>query len=119
MNIILIGLFGSLGVMLRHLIGQLINFQSSLLSPILISNILGCLLFGFFSQYIDSKSNWQAILLIGLCGGLTTFSSFIMEVLKLLKTNQFLNAFLYIFLSVTLGILIIWLGSLIGQVSTK
>ena len=40
---------------------------------------------------------------VGFLGAFTTFSTFELEIWGLIKENQFLTAFLYLFLSVALG----------------
>ena len=77
-------------------------------------NLLGCLLIGFLSAYFLLRSDLPLVLRAGLTmvvlGGLTTFSSFSLEVLRLLEAGQFGVAVGYLLSSVVGGLLAAWLG---------
>jgi fluoride exporter len=84
-------------------------------------NIIGCFLIGLFYG-ISERGNimtaeWRMFLTVGFCGGFTTFSTFAIENLALLKDNSIFNLALYISLSVFVGILATYLGNLIIKVS--
>ncbi len=80
-------------------------------------NVTGCLLIGLFFG-LSEKGNlvspeWRILLTAGFCGGFTTFSTFSFETLSLLKEGEYAYALLYIFLSVLVGLLAVWLGALL------
>jgi CrcB protein len=54
-------------------------------------------------------------LMVGICGGYTTFSSFSWQTLQLVQERQWLYAGGNILLSVTLCMIAVWLGYLIGS----
>ena len=94
MQVLLILIFGSVGVLLRYLISQGVGADSPYFfwSTICV-NITGSLLIGIF--YAAQNSGSQLIpmslyipLKVGLLGGLTTFSSFSLDTLKLLQSGQ-------------------------------
>ena len=60
-------------------------------------------------------------LMIGICGGYTTFSSFSLQTLNLLREREWLYAGGNVLLSVVLCMIAVWLGFLLGSVfnSTK
>jgi fluoride exporter len=66
------------------------------------ANIIGCALMGIFYYYIVEKQLWPAplkpFLMVGFLGALTTFSSYVMEVLVLWQSAQNL-ALIYLFSS--------------------
>jgi CrcB protein len=76
--------------------------------------VLGSFLIGFLLG-ISEKSpiltvELRMFLMVGLCGGFTTFSSFSSENLMLMRNGQFLPLFLYTGLSILLGFTAVYLG---------
>lgn len=107
MNFLAVFIGGGLGSLLRYILG--IVFQKSNLSlPIatLIANIIACLIFAisfkFFAQKFDSTISFKLFLLTGVCGGLSTFSTFSYETFALLKQGNTLWAFINIIVSLVL-----------------
>jgi CrcB protein len=54
--------------------------------------------------------------MIGICGGYTTFSSFSLQTLNLLRGREWLYAGGNVILSVVLCMIAVWLGYLLGSV---
>ena len=79
-----------------------------------IVNIVGCFLFGAFLGWLEKNNcltpNMRALLLVGFCGGFTTFSTFSDELFQMSSLNEWLWFAVYLILSVVLGILFVWLG---------
>ena len=120
-NILLIGLGGSIGSIARYFVSRLNNQIEWLSIPIgtLAVNVIGSFLIGFLIG-ISEKSpiltvELRMFLMVGLCGGFTTFSSFSGENLMLMRNGQFLPLFLYTGLSILLGFTAVYLG----YISTK
>lgn len=81
-------------------------------------NIIGCLLIGFISALpIGNGLSVQSKLFLttGLCGGFTTFSTFINESTLLLKTDNPLFLSLYILSSLAVGMIAVVIGNWLGR----
>ena len=120
-QLLLIGTGGFIGSVARFLISRLNTRIEWFSIPIgtLTVNVLGSLLIGFLIG-ISEKSpvltvEWRMFLMVGLCGGFTTFSSFSGENLVLMKNGQILPLLLYTGLSIFLGFIAVYLG----YISTK
>ncbi len=85
----------------------------------LVVNVSGSLLMGFIYVLLVDKFNasaeWRAVLLIGLLGGFTTFSSFSMETFNLLEAGEIVKAFMNVMLSVVVCLAATWLGVVVGR----
>lgn len=115
-NILLVGLGGFIGSMARYFILKH-NTEWSIASiPVgtLIVNVLGCLIVGIILG-VSAKHNFlsneiRLFLVVGICGGFTTFSTFALENFLLFENGQLFSAFTYISLSVILCIAAVFLG---------
>lgn len=77
MTILLVGLGGALGAVLRYVAGHLVDGRMPLGTVAV--NIVGSFLLGLFSGLgLDGAS--VAFLGTGFCGALTTYSSFVVQV---------------------------------------
>jgi CrcB protein len=86
----------------------------------LIVNISGCFLMGFLFTLLIERfdgigPHLRSLLLIGLLGGYTTFSSFSIETLNLFENNAPLTGMTNILLSVILCLTATWLGVMGGR----
>jgi CrcB protein len=120
-SLLLIGLGGGLGSIARFLVSRLGSRIDWLSMPVgtLIVNVAGSLLIGFLIG-ISEKSpiltvELRMFLMVGLCGGFTTFSSFTGENLMMVRNGQVLPFLLYTALSLLLGFTAVYLG----YISTK
>ncbi|MDL2290216.1 fluoride efflux transporter CrcB [Paludibacteraceae bacterium OttesenSCG-928-F17] len=116
-NILLVGLGGGVGSILRYLASYFTVKSHSGLFPLstFTVNIIGCFLIGILMGFILKSTALQEelrlLLVVGFCGGFTTFSAFSYENLKLWQSGEYWILILYTLLSVLIGLLMVWLGN--------
>ena len=71
------------------------------------------LLIAFFQKTNSFHTTISLFFITGICGGFTTFSSFSVESISLIRNQQIVVAILYILLSVVIGLLATYFGYLI------
>jgi CrcB protein len=105
-----IGIGAAAGANGRYLLGQAVanRFGSGFPYGTLIVNVSGSLLIGglmvLLSDHLLLDTRWRLLLVVGLLGGYTTFSSFSYEVITLLQQDRWLPAAAYAGLSVGLSL---------------
>jgi fluoride exporter len=83
-------------------------------------NVIGSFVIGLFFALtgpggrFDVSSDARIFVMVGLCGGFTTFSSFSLQTLMLMQDGHMLRAGAYILGSVALCLCFVWLGSLLA-----
>ena len=85
---------------------------------ILSVNVIGSFLIGFcwsLAEDYNFSVNTRAFLFTGLFGGFTTFSSFALDTMSLMKTGDYKLAFINILASNILGLIAVFLGLLLGK----
>jgi CrcB protein len=118
-SILLVGLGGFLGSVLRYLVAVLFagQFSSSFPFATFAVNVAGCFLIGILFALSDRGNiltpEWRVFLTTGFCGGFTTFSTFSYESLKLLQDGELLYLSLNVVLSVVIGFAATYIGILL------
>lgn len=117
LNIISIFIGGGIGAVSRYLIGFNLakHFEINLPLSTFLVNILGSFIIGFlyflFIEKADINPAMKLALTVGFCGGLTTFSTFSLELFEMIGNHQIFHAFSYIILSVTICLLMTAIGA--------
>jgi CrcB protein len=112
---------GGCGALLRYFLTLLIDQLAGKSFPYgtLMVNIIGALLIGVLSELILQKyklgPNWSGLVLIGLLGAFTTFSTFSLEILGLLQNRQFILAGGYVLASVVICLGAAWVGIVLAR----
>ena len=107
MTILAIALGGAGGSVLRYVIGGFFQRTSHSGFPVgtLSVNVIGCLAIGILVQHfmnLEPSSALRGLLVVGFCGGFTTFSAFSHETIGLVYGGAYMKAALYTALSVVL-----------------
>ena len=120
-NFFLVAIGGGLGAMLRYAASLLIRTDSHFPLATLLINIAGSFFIGsIMALGVRSSANiseaGKLFWATGICGGFTTFSAFSYENLQLFQLGRYNLAFVYIMLSVLLGLSATWIGFKLFQV---
>lgn len=113
-----IGLGSALGGMARYWSSGLVAVQFGESFPFgtLFVNVLGSFLIGVIATLTapDGRlfvgTEMRQFLMLGILGGYTTFSSFSVETLELMRGGEWFRAGALVILSVALCLLAVWLG---------
>ena len=108
----------ALGASLRFFISGVVGRRVGETFPwgTLIVNVLGSFIIGFFGTLTapDGRlfvgATTRQMVMVGMCGGFTTFSSFSLQTMALWQDGEILRAGANIGLSVVLCLVAVWLG---------
>ena len=116
-EILIVGVGSFAGGALRYILSVWLSKLGRLWAfpiGIMVINILGCFLIGVLYGYFKSKATTDPVLplllMTGVLGGFTTFSTFSFETVQLLQQNEWLKAALYVVGSIGLGVVVCYLG---------
>ena len=116
---------GAIGSMARYGIGNVVSEKFGVAFPwgTVVINVTGSFLIGILGAVTapEGKMTPQSrvlatqLLITGVCGGYTTFSSFSLQTLNLLRDREWFYAGGNMLLSVMLCMIAVWLGYLLGS----
>ena len=124
-RIVIVAIGGAIGAVARYGIGMMINSVWPIRFPLgtFVINITGSFIIGAFLTIFENRSvvpatlyNWEIwanlrlLIAVGFVGAYTTFSTFEYETLKLIEEDRTGTAILYLILSITVGLISVWLG---------
>jgi fluoride exporter len=109
-------LAGALGTLARYWLSGWVarRYGEAFPAGTLVVNLVGCFAIGFIYHLSEERALLDPILrtalMLGLLGAFTTFSSFGMQTVNLLRDGEFLWAALYVTVSNLAGIFLAWAG---------
>lgn len=116
LNLLAVAIGGAIGACTRYLVSGWAagRFGAEFPMGTLIVNIVGCFIIGVFltltTERLIVSPYWRLVVAVGFLGGLTTFSSFGYETLRLVEEADILPAFLNVALNLGVGLGATWLG---------
>lgn len=116
-TLLLVGAGGFVGSILRYLVSvwmMPLSERTGLPLGTLAVNVVGSLAIGFLLSWCQTRME-HLLLIVGLCGGFTTFSTFSLEVVNLLRAGTYGSAVFYIAASLCLSVLAVWAGMYAGD----
>ncbi|WP_418957114.1 fluoride efflux transporter CrcB [Streptomyces tritici] len=110
MNWLLVLAGGAVGAPLRYLVDRAVQTRHGRAFPwgTLTVNVAGSFVLGLLTGVSSAQA--QLLLGTGLCGALTTYSTFSYETLKLYESGARRHAAANVLGSVAAGLLAVWLG---------
>ncbi|EPE2230957.1 fluoride efflux transporter CrcB [Cronobacter turicensis] len=115
---------GGIGSVIRWAISNRLNSLFPLLPPgTLVANVLAGLIIGFatlfFVKYVHDDGALKLMITTGLCGGLSTFSTFSEEVFSHLQASHYLAAATEVTVHVVLSLLAVYVGFFFASLMTR
>jgi CrcB protein len=121
-RVLLVGLGGFVGSILRYLMSGLAQNAAPMTSfPVgtLVVNVVGCLAVGVLAQLGEARGfltpDKRALLVVGFLGGFTTFSAFANESVNAIRDGAFAIAFANVALNVGMCLVAVWAGRLLAH----
>jgi len=117
-NYLWVALGGALGSVARYWCSGLMARAVGETFPwgTLLVNVVGSFIVGLFATLTGIDGRWfvpseaRVFVMVGICGGYTTFSSFSLQTLSLAREGEWLGVGANIVLSVVLCLVSVWLG---------
>jgi fluoride exporter len=120
-NLIIVFIGGGLGSLARYGIGKTLSGWPSIFPfGTLTANILACLILGTFSGWAifrsaDVVATSRLFVVVGFCGGFSTFSSFSNETIQLFLNDRWVEAALNIIVSIIACLAATFFGMWLGK----
>lgn len=120
-RMLLVGLGGFVGTLCRYWLSGFIAKRYGETFPLgtLVVNAIGCFIIGFLFYFFYDRSlttpTARTVVLIGVIGGFTTFSSYGLQTFTLLRDGEVFLALVNVLASNVLGLALVWLGYVLAK----
>lgn len=119
-DILVVAAGGAVGASLRYLTSVVVPlvFGGRLVVATAIVNLLGCFLIGILWTVLQASQfdrRISLLLLVGVLGSLTTFSTFAFEGFELMSSGRIAIGLLYMVASNIVGVALVALGVVVGR----
>lgn len=122
MQLLIIGVGGFIGTVLRYVIGGMVQGgagDSLFPSATLTINLLGCFGIGLLAELSEARgfltAEMRGFLMVGILGGFTTFSTFANETVNAVRDGAMAIALVNVLASVGLGLIGVWAGRVVAH----
>lgn len=120
-NIIAIAMGGAIGALFRYwvstgvynLLGR--DFPYGTLAVNVIGSFVMGVMYVYLIERLSDTSMLRAMIIIGLLGAFTTFSTFSIETLQLFENGEVIKTMLNILLSVVVCLIAVWSGVVLAR----
>jgi len=122
---LLVATGGALGSVMRFWLNGVVSHRFGETFPwgTLFVNVIGSCVIGILAALLlpggrvsaEAEAVVTPFLMVGICGGFTTFSAFSLQTLNLIREREWLYAGGNILVSVILCLIAVWLGFLFGS----
>lgn len=120
-QLLFVALGGGVGSCFRYLVSLWFskNFTGTFPWGTFVVNITGCFLIGFLMDAVSRdaslENDLRLLLVVGVCGGYTTFFTFSAENLRLFENGNYVTLTVYVLASVILGLLSVFGGNILSK----
>lgn len=120
-QLVLVMLGGALGAAGRHWLGGILlrQFGNGIPYGTLAVNLIGSFAVGFITVWLEGRGQqalyWRAFLIVGLLGGLTTYSALMLECLLMARSYRQDVLLGYLGGTVVAGLLLVWAGARLAE----
>lgn len=120
-QLLFVALGGGVGSCFRYLVSLWFSKSFTGIFPwgTFVVNITGCFLIGFLMDAVSRdaslENDLRLLLVVGVCGGYTTFSTFSAENLRLFENGNYVTLTVYVLASVILGLLAVFGGNILSK----
>ena len=114
MNFLAVFIGGGLGALIRYILYLVMPNNVYVPLATLVANFFGCfiatIVFVYFALKSDLNPTYKTFLITGFCGGLSTLSALSLELLHFIHADDYIRAFVYMFLTFIVCTIAVLLG---------